>query len=689
MIKRELLALQTLKATPKMMEMARQDEKKKREAETHWGKTTYLGYENSIFLRCQTLKGYLKVAMFLTERMRSGDDMPVYELFISADAGQFLTWDSQKQRWSEAMADNLPWSGALGWNWRDKGIWINPEGNQTIKRYLGTEEPGLDGIVEWQRKIRAQNIEARYKRMTDPWDRELAQTPALPKNFNRWLAKEGNPEQFIFYDYKKSGQKEGYCTFCEKTVPIEKPIHNKKTVCNCCGRAVTLKCRGRAKNLGTKDTSAYLLQRTETGFVVRVFYVSKGYREDRAWEERLYEREVRRVFYDGNARRMGAYGYELFRGREQRFCKIDRCWLEWDKGAIYPEGLKLLADKELKKTGLPEYVAARKVADPLRYLSIYQVYPEVEQLAKVGLMALTEAYLMNGVTIKDMFDWRSKGSLAKKLRLDESRLKRLRACNGGRLHLQWLQSEKRYEENIPDEVICYFSQNKIARTDLGFILDRLSVVQVYNYMKKQGELADLDAGHLLTVWKDYLNMAQKFKMKTEDPYVYRPSKLKQRHDELVVRGMMKDMEKAAAKTAKDYPKVEAVLKEIKDIYSFQGERYCVIVPDGILDIMVEGKALRHCVGTSTRYLDRIERRESYIMFLRKTESPQESYYTLEVEPGGTVRQKRTTNDEQKADIEDAKKFLQQWQKEISTRLTQQERSLAGKSKQLRMAGFEG
>jgi len=53
-----------------------------------------------------------------------------------------------------------------------------------------------------------------------------------------------------------------------------------------------------------------------------------------------------------------------------------------------------------------------------------------------------------------------------------------------------------------------------------------------------------------------------------------------------------------------------------------------------------------------------------------------------------VRQKRTTNDEQRPDIEDAKKFLKKWQKEIAKRLTDTERDLAKKSKQLRMEGFE-
>jgi len=75
------------------------------------------------------------------------------------------------------------------------------------------------------------------------------------------------------------------------------------------------------------------------------------------------------------------------------------------------------------------------------------------------------------------------------------------------------------------------------------------------------------------------------------------------------------------------------------------------------------------------------------MFLRKTESPDKAYYTLEVEPGGTVRQKRTMYDRQNEDIEEASAFIRKWQKEIRDRMSGKDRKLAQKSKVLRLAEF--
>ena len=76
------------------------------------------------------------------------------------------------------------------------------------------------------------------------------------------------------------------------------------------------------------------------------------------------------------------------------------------------------------------------------------------------------------------------------------------------------------------------------------------------------------------------------------------------------------------------------------------------------------------------------------MFLRKAEEPYRPYYTLEVEPDGTIRQKRTVGDRQNKDLEDAVVFLRKWQKELQKRLTREDRRLAQKSSRLRLEEFQ-
>ena len=77
-----------------------------------------------------------------------------------------------------------------------------------------------------------------------------------------------------------------------------------------------------------------------------------------------------------------------------------------------------------------------------------------------------------------------------------------------------------------------------------------------------------------------------------------------------------------------------------------------------------------------------------MFFLRKSESPGQAYYTLEVEPGGTVRQKRTMYDRQEKDIDSAADFLRRWQREIHSRMTKKDKELAKKSRVLRLENFK-
>lgn len=180
--------------------------------------------------------------------------------------------------------------------------------------------------------------------------------------------------------------------------------------------------------------------------------------------------------------------------------------------------------------------------------------------------------------------------------------------------------------------------------------------------------------------------------------ISRPRELKRRHDEIMEeirkQQMIEDIrrnrelaEKKEKELQEKFPEAEKNLQEVKGIYEYQNETYRVIVPKKLTEIMLEGQALHHCAGATDRYYDRIQNRETYIFFLRRTEDPDTPYYTLEVEPGGTIRQHRTYLDEE-IGIEKIRGFLREWQKIIKKRLTQQEKELAKISKVKREENLE-
>lgn len=289
----------------------------------------------------------------------------------------------------------------------------------------------------------------------------------------------------------------------------------------------------------------------------------------------------------------------------------------------------------------------------------------------------------------NLYEKAQSGSLTKVLGIDALELRRLRNNRGGKLFLIWLQFEKLTQKVIPDHVISWFAQEKIVPDNVRFIEDRMSMEQVYNYLRRQMRESRMKSKEVLTTWSDYLSMAVRLGMDPQDEIVYRARKLKQRHDELVERcNQRKDLALRAGEILQKYPMVEENYHAVKQIYAHAGEEYTIIVPERIEDIILEGEKLHHCVGSSDRYWDRVQRKESYILFLRRSAEPEKAYYTLEIEPDGTVRQKRTMYDRQEEDIVEATKFLKKWQRVISERLTEQELTLARKSQVLRAQEFK-
>ena len=113
-----------------------------------------------------------------------------------------------------------------------------------------------------------------------------------------------------------------------------------------------------------------------------------------------------------------------------------------------------------------------------------------------------------------------------------------------------------------------------------------------------------------------------------------------------------------------------------------------MAPRKIKDILEEGEELQHCIIGKDTYFARMVKQESYLLFLRKKNAPQKPYYTLEVEPDGTVRQKRTYFNRQNPDIKQAEKFLLRWQKQLSRKLNKEDKILALKSRDLRKREIE-
>ena len=691
MKKKELRNLPALRATQKMMELARADKLTMR-------KQRYGGcvesYERGYYLRSQVFGSILKVAIYLTEYMRMGVRDAAFEIYVDKAHSCFLTYDRMGDRWLTAKVDCLPWPAYVYYS---TGHYINRCSAKTIQRYCESAHGGYGGLLEYQQKVRKEALRRKYKRETESWDVDLAQVPPLPKDWEHWCRKVGIPENYIFYQYNRKGVKTGYCTYCEREVSIHSPRHNKQGVCPRCRHPITFTAENKAGTVHTESAYIHLLQRCADGFVLRVFLGWRAYSRNAHRQENTSVRELRRVIYDRVTGSSRVYCWEDYKHDGDRWIPQEKVhkysyyksyWGGSWEGLVYGKTIPSLARRELARTGLPEFVRMVGQLDPEQYLNMLRRRPILEQLVKAGLGGLVRD------CINQRRDWSEISmkpgmGLAKSLGVSDREMKRLRINQGGVDFLAWLRYEKAVGKEIPDHVIAWCCAQQLEPEDMKALPQQMSLIQVSNYLKRQMQEMHMSCRQTLTTWVDYLSMAARLKLDMSSEAVYRVRRLKQRHDELLeLFHHDSSLAIRAGQILQKYPHIEEIFQQIKPKYEFSDEIYTVLVPNRIEDIMIEGRVLSHCVANVDRYWDRIERRESYVLFLRHTADVDRAYYTLEVEPNGTIRQKRTLGDNQEDDIEKASSFLCKWQKVVAKRLDQEDMELAKASKMLRIQEFE-
>ena len=303
------MAFPKLTATEEMKQIAASDMPRKEK--TKYGYVTEV-CDYYVYLRCVVQAGILKAALFFPDYLRLDGNNPVYEVYLDKENRQFTTYDCLNQKWSEAKLDRLDWK-----HWYAKSSWVSEEEAAVIQTYLDNDKRGASAILQFQRAVRDEQLVQRHRLETDPWDKDLEQVPELPKDWNRWVNKVAIQQNYIYYHYKKGGAKTGYCTYCEKEVPIKgHPHHNQEGYCSCCRHPVVFKAYGRAGYMQTEKYFAYLIQRCKDGFVVREFQADRTYGKESLPNSKLYCQEIRRTIYD-RERKPRTYYWGLYEEEEQ------------------------------------------------------------------------------------------------------------------------------------------------------------------------------------------------------------------------------------------------------------------------------------------------------------------------------------------------------------------------------------
>lgn len=654
-------------------------------------------------ITAQEVQGVLILNIFCSGELKA-------RYAMNTETYEYECMELKEGIWKQKKISDL-WEGRTYsyWNaylWDRNVLFDTDRDRDLIMRMLKKEDWRIDAIdliesreVEYGQDLRERKEIRRQKRVRATMEK----IPDVPDDLPNWILDRVGGVHYQFFD---RDTKEWVCTCCLKRTP-EKELkrvdggrarHGDQVTCPRCGTpAIAMRRTGRKKVV----THVCLIQPVddEMGvarhFDVRVEW-SIGGRYTRISEA------VRVILFKPGSKKYKKYRCDLY------YNQWTRDW-SWSQAIIGEQGHfdncgnaanRRISAGYLYDGGIAEALEGTEY-EPWTRLFVQMAAENKMTVDYNALMACYDSrmaeiaellykgrfYRLLQEESGDVQTWRGSYSGILNLRgsgieevfglHDRQKINRIRDIDGGSRMLIWMRWSDETGEKIRQETLMWLDKNKLEPRDVDPATDYMSLQQIQNYLIRQQteSYPNEKIGQVLEQWKDYLRMAEKLGKHMDDEMVFRPRELKRRHDEAVKELEEREAEITANEYAERFPGVEEVMEEIREKYEYASDQYIITVPRRCMDIVVEGRMLHHCAGACDRYFDRIRQRETYICFLRRTEAPDMPYYTIEVEPGGTIRQHRGMYDEEPG-IEEIRPFLREWQQVIKKRITEQDRHYA-------------
>ena len=281
----------------------------------------------------------------------------------------------------------------------------------------------------------------------------------------------------------------------------------------------------------------------------------------------------------------------------------------------------------------------------IRYIYNFLKYPSIEILEKAGFEYI--AGQRANEEKSRAINWRAK-DLRKILGLKPKEIKEFRDLGRyARLYeLEKYKDIKKMGYKVSFNQIGMLSDYNLSEK-ISVIEQHVKLEKALSYLETQGR----DCG----IYLDYLRECSKLGYDMKNKKVLFPADLQAAHEETSEKIRIQE----------DSKKKEAFKKYTEKLYDrpeYREENLLIRAAQSPEELAKESAALHHCVRT---YVDRVARGECVILFIRKTASPDEPYFTLELSPKGEIIQCR--GDRNCAYPEDVKEFLERWKKWMKTK----------------------
>ena len=462
----------------------------------------------------------------------------------------------------------------------------------------------------------------------------------------------------------------GYCTHCgkESRLPLQ-PTHNDYMTCPQCGRWCMTKADGR----GTKhlyDDGGYNFIRWKQGALYIIHcYIAFDYRTNKyqptvtinptnIWRfaEDCFESWATQYGWDNIARQYTGFfkklktiGREKYNdiGTELTFDTIKGSWLE---------NSRLFEFMQFASNG--------DINDIIAYLVAYQKHPNIANLVNERQYQFVREYVFyNKALANRIVDWR-KVKPHEMLRVQKEELPILETLTNGHMHRALIYQKVRAAgQRLNEKQLNTLSEIynfEFERRPLKDAIKRKRIIKALNYInsQKSKDKRLADNGNMLHYWEDYLKECDILGYNLNDDSIYYPTDLMKAHERTMK--LIKIVE-----DEKSRKEMEKRLEQISWM-TWQDGGIMIRPAESANELRDEGASLSHCVGG---YAVRHRNGQTAIFFIRRSEQPETSWFTLELdEKAFKVKQNRgLKNCDPPQEVKD---FVERWLKWLPIRQKQ-------------------
>ncbi len=478
----------------------------------------------------------------------------------------------------------------------------------------------------------------------------------LPSKWNEWA--NGFFAKIMFYEKIGNKSYKAYCE-CGECVELTQVRSGKKIKCPKCESTVVLKDWKRKKTIEQRDYFAYI-EPTSGNWVQRLFVGYKStdfngthtsYKLSMVEEERCY------LYHDGDD--------YLF----HESCYIEKKWLvgpgrmhgmgwsawrvSWQNLHTYPYNLDGVFKNSIFEYSALAIATKKSFVNPFQYLLHEKKEPKLEMLYKLGLYGLAGQIYADDYRISDLQSVKG----LKDLGID--RMDEVQECQN--LTYSELIARKEIKRwNIGESMRAAamgFVKSLNDQCGTDFVYSFLSRQAFFKYWFTQREKYP-SASNFIRDYTDYIPDAITLGLDVNDTKISKPRDFKTMHD-------WTQKEVKIQKTKIYDAQILAVYHSIKALCEWSDKKYAILLPSTSQEIVEEGAKQSHCVG---RYCERVARGESVILFVRRKDDIEKSWYTMEIKPDMDkldIVQCRGYNNQDKnadevAEIERVKEKYKRW-----------------------------